>query len=60
MKLNQRHDISYSKNNYSLSEGSIYDLSNTVFKNINNKYNGNSLIKRKSSLFSIFYKKGGK
>ena len=53
-------DISYSKNNYSLSEGSIYDLSNTVFKNINNKYNGNSLIKRKSSLFSIFYKKGGK
>ena len=53
-------DISYSKKNYSLSEGSIYDLSNTVFKNINNKYNGNSLIKRKSSLFSIFYKKGGK
>lgn len=53
-------DISYSKNNYSLSEGSIYDLSNTVFKNINNKYKGNSLIKRKSSLLSIFYKKGGK
>ena len=53
-------DISYSKNSYSLSEGSIYDLSNTVFKNINNKYKGNSLIKRKSSLLSIFYKKGGK
>lgn len=53
-------DNNYRKSSYNLSEGNLYDLSNTIFKNINDKYKGNSLIKRKSSLLSIFYKKGGK
>lgn len=50
-------DNQYKKSSYNLSEGSLYDLSNTIFKNINNKFKGNSLIKKKSSLLSIFYKK---
>ena len=53
-------DNEYWKSGYTLSEGNLYDLSNTIFKNINNKYKGSSLIKKKSSLLSIFYKKGGK
>ena len=53
-------DNNYKKNVYNLSEGNLYDLSNTIFKNIDNKFKGDSLIKKKSSLLSIFYKKGGK
>lgn len=53
-------DNNYNKTSYSISEGNLYDLSNTIFKNINDTYKGNSLIKKKSSLLSIFYKKGGK
>lgn len=53
-------DSKYRKNAYTLSEGNLYDLSNTIFKNINTKFKSDSLIKKKSSLMSIFYKKGGK
>ena len=50
-------DKSYSKINYSLLNGTLYDLSNTIIKNINQNYKTKSLIKKKSSLLSIFYKK---
>ena len=53
-------DKSLPKSTTVLGEGTVYDLSNTIFKNIDNKFKGDSLIKKKSSLLSIFYKKGGK
>lgn len=50
-------DKEYSKSGYSLAEGSTYDLSQTIFKNINIGYNCNSLIRKKSNLLSFLYKK---
>lgn len=50
-------DYSYIKSQYSISEGSVHDLQNTLLKNINIAYKENGLIKKKSSLLSIFYKK---
>lgn len=50
-------DYSYIKSKYSILEGSVYDLSNTILKNINIGYKGNSLIRKKGTLLSIFYKK---
>lgn len=53
-------DNQINKTNCSISEGTTYDLSNTIFSNINNKFNGSSLLRKKSALLSIFYKKGKK
>ncbi len=50
-------DKSIVKTNYSFYEGTTYDLSNTLFWNINHKFNNSGLLHKKSSLMSIFYKK---
>jgi hypothetical protein len=50
-------DKAYSKSANSIKEGNVYNLANTILVNINKKFKGNSLIKRKSSLLSILYKK---
>lgn len=42
---------------FTVSEGSLYDLANSIYQNINNDYKITGLIKRKSSLFSFLYKK---
>lgn len=51
------YDRGFPKGNYSISEGSVYDMANTIYSNINNSYKGNGLVKKKSSLLSILYKK---
>ncbi len=50
-------DKSYSRVNNIVNEGNVYDLSNTIFENINKKFKGNTLIKKKPGLLSLFYKK---
>lgn len=50
-------DYYYTKQAYTLNEGSVYDLANTIYKNINSNYNINGLLKKKSNLFSFLYKK---
>lgn len=50
-------DKSYSISNYHLNNGTLYDLSNTIINNINPAYKTRSLIKKKSNLLSIFFKK---
>lgn len=42
---------------YTLNEGNLNDLMNTILFNINNNYDNMGLLKKKSKLFSIFYKK---
>ena len=42
---------------HSVNEGSLNDLANTIFSNINNQYNVPGIIRKKSSLFSFLYKK---
>ena len=42
---------------FTVSEGSLYDLANSIYQNINNDYKITGLIKRKSSLLSFLYKK---
>ena len=50
-------DYYFNKTSYTLNEGTVYDLANTIYKNINSKYNIDGLIKKKSNLLSFFYKK---
>ncbi len=42
---------------HTVLEGTLYDLSNTIYSNINPEYKVPGIIKKKSSLLSIFYKK---
>ncbi len=56
-------DKSFSKVKNNILEGTVYDMANTIYNNIDKRYKGDSLIKKKSSLLSILYKKpkgGGK
>lgn len=46
-----------SKVNYTFLESSLYDLSNTIVWNLNHTFKNSGIIKKKSSLMSIFYKK---
>jgi len=50
-------DNSINTTNYSVTEGSLFDLSNTIFWNINNSYKTPGILKKKSSLLSFLYKK---
>lgn len=50
-------DKSLPKSTTVLGEGTVYDLSNTILKNINNEYKTEGLIKQKPKLFSFLYKK---
>lgn len=50
-------DKEYSKSNFYLADGTSYDLSLTLFKNINIGLNVNSLIRKKTNLLSFLYKK---
>ena len=43
--------------NYSVSEGSLYDLANSIYTSINPKHKEPGLLKKKSSLLSFLYKK---
>ena len=51
------YDEDIDLNNYSISEGSLFDLSNTLIWNCNRLYKNSGIIKKKSSLLSIFHKK---
>lgn len=51
------YDKDIDLNNYSISEGSLFDLSNTLIWNCNRLYKNSGIIKKKSSLLSIFRKK---
>lgn len=42
---------------YSVQEGNLFDLSNTIFSNISSEYKNTGLLKRKSNLLSFLYKK---
>ena len=50
-------DTQLSSKEYSISEGNMFDLANTLYKNINNSYTTTGLIRKKTSLLSILYKK---
>ena len=50
-------DEDYPVGSYTVSEGSLYHLCNTIMWNINKEFKGNGLLSKKSSLFSIFTKK---
>ena len=50
-------DSQISLSTHNIVEGSLFDLANSIFTNINNQYKVPGLIKKKSSLLSIFYKK---
>lgn len=51
------YDKDIDLNSYSISEGSLFDLSNTLIWNCNRLYKNRGIIKKKSSLLSIFHKK---
>lgn len=55
-------DETITQSAYSINEGSLYDVSKTLLWNTNREFKDSGLIKKKSSLLSIFYKKpkGGK
>ena len=50
------NDLDFSKYTH-IEPGSLYDLSNSVIWNTNKEYKTSGLLKKKSALFSIFYKK---
>ena len=50
-------DEDYAIGSYSVSEGSLYNLCNTILYNINKEYKGTGLLSKKRGLFSIFMKK---
>ena len=50
-------DPSYSLATHSVVEGSLYDLSNTIFSNMDPNYKATGIIKKKASLLSFLYKK---
>lgn len=50
-------DEDYAIGSYSVSEGSLFNLCNTIIWNINKEYKGSGLLSKKSSLLSIFMKK---
>ena len=49
-------DKAINKGGYSLSEGNVFDLANSIYKNINPNYKIEGIIKRKKGLLSIFKK----
>ena len=49
-------DKSLTKAVYSFNEGTVYDLSNTIFYNINNAFKNSGLLKKKSTLSKMFHK----
>lgn len=50
-------DDKISPTSYSILEGTIFDLANSIYKIINSDFKGSGLLKRKSSLLSFLYKK---
>ncbi|NLC48546.1 MAG: hypothetical protein GX758_04225 [Tenericutes bacterium] len=50
-------DRNLPKANNTISEGTVYDMANTIYSNISSSFKGSSLVKKKSSLLSILYKK---
>ena len=49
-------DPSITKNNYTLEEGTVFNLANSVYKNINGNYRHEGIVKRKKGILSIFKK----
>lgn len=49
-------DPIFNKTNFSISIGNIYNLANTVYTNINNKFDGQVLIRKKSSIEKLLKK----
>ncbi len=47
----------FSSAEYSLLEGNLFDIANTILFSINNTYPNSGLLKKKSKLFSLFQKK---
>ena len=50
-------DPSINLSSYTISEGSLNELANSIYTNINKEYKEPGLIKKKSSLLSFLYKK---
>lgn len=50
-------DKSINLSNYSVSEGNLFDLGNTLLFTIDNKYASSGILRKKSKLLSIFFKK---
>ena len=50
-------DKEVNKASYSIGEGSLFELSNSILWNIEKKYKNHGLIRKKSSLLSFLYKK---
>ena len=51
------YDSDINLNNYSISDGSLYDLSNTILWSLNKSYKDSGLVRKKSGLLSFFHKK---
>ena len=49
-------DMSVTKNSYALGDGTVYDLANSIYRNINGNYKIEGIIKRKKGILSIFKK----
>ena len=49
-------DASITKKNYIITEGNVYDLANSVYKNINSQYKIEGIVQKKKGLLSIFKK----
>ncbi len=50
-------DSSITKSSYSVEEGGLFDLCNSIIWNINNAYNNTGLLRKKTGLLSFLYKK---
>ncbi len=47
----------YPKAQYAINDGTLHDLSNSIYKSINNSYKVSGILGKKSSFFSFLYKK---
>ena len=47
----------FSASEYTIGEGNLFDLANTLLYTINNQFPNSGLLKKKSKFFSLFQKK---
>ena len=47
----------FSSSEYSLQDGNLFDVANTILFTVNNTFPNSGLLKKKSKLFSLFQKK---
>jgi bisphosphoglycerate-independent phosphoglycerate mutase (AlkP superfamily) len=49
-------DASITKKNYTIAEGTVYDLANSIYRNINSQYKLEGIVQKKKGILSIFKK----